>query len=517
MKCPKCGRDWNVSNKITSTTYVCPFCGESLDGNGRSTKNLGEIIESIMTDFGEDVIENIPRLNALLMDYAPDMAKERKLVINVLKEGALFQIRRSLEENERAEVVAKKCSTMLVSEMWITESAALYAVNTIIRSLGYTVVGNQKPSPNDNSIDNIEDGKPLIKGEVSFGTIVKKDELLKYESIGYKAFASNCQIAEIDVPENITRIYPKAFLNCSGLKKVTLSRYLEAIGRGAFDGCIHLDEILIDNNPNYTVSNGLLIDKNKKTLIRSVNRTNATVAVTNGIRSICKKAFEKASVEHIIIPATVAEIEEDAFSYTMDLQDFTVNSSNRHFRSIDGVLHSRDGKELIRYPQGKLDSSYYLEDEVEKIGRKAFSCAAKLCSITYAGKLKEIEANAFEYCVGLENILLPRSVEIIGERAFQYCEKLVSVMLPHGIIRIGDCAFLGCAHLKTVSVPRSVKEIGNMAFAGCKELSKVVIQENVKFIGDRAFNDCPDVEISVKGNNYVLTYCRMHGIKYSEA
>ena len=56
-----------------------------------------------------------------------------------------------------------------------------------------------------------------------------------------------------------------------------------------------------------------------------------------------------------------------------------------------------------------------------------------------------------------------------------------------------------------------------MAFAGCKELSKVVIQENVKFIGDRAFNDCPDVEISVKGNNYVLTYCRMHGIKYSEA
>ena len=99
MNCPKCGRQWDVSNKIASPTYVCPYCGETIDGSGHSKKNLGEVIESIIADFGEDVIENTSRLNALLMDYAPDMAKERKLVINALKEGVLTQLRKGLEED----------------------------------------------------------------------------------------------------------------------------------------------------------------------------------------------------------------------------------------------------------------------------------------------------------------------------------------------------------------------------------------------------------------------------------
>ena len=517
MKCPKCGRQWNVSNKITSTTYVCPYCGETVDGSGHSKKNLGEVIESIIADFGGAVIENTSRLNALLMDYAPDMAKERKLVINALKEGVLTQLIRGLEEeHEKTEDVARKCTAMLVSEMWITENAAQYAVNVVLRSLGHTVGGELKPAVSGNN-SNGADNKQLTKGMASFGAVVRKDDLLSFGSIGYKAFASDYQLTEIDLPENITKIYPKAFLDCTGLKKVFLCSKLEAIGRGAFDGCIHLESITVENNPNYTVSNGLLIDKNKKTLIRNTNCSGASISVTNEVVCLCKKSFEKTKTEQIKIPGTVSEIEEDAFFFTMNLQEIKVDASNRVYRSIDGVLHSRDGKELLRYPQGKPDASYYLEDDVVKIGRKAFSCAIKLCSVTFAGNLKEIDANAFEYCIGLENLLLPRSVEIIGERAFQYCEKLVSVMLPHGIVRIGDCAFLGCELLKTVSVPRSVKEIGNMAFSRCKALSKVVIQENVCFIGDKAFSDCPNIEISVTGNEYVSTYCRMHGIKCTKA
>lgn len=514
MKCPKCGRQWDVSNKVTSTAYVCPYCGETVDGNGHSKKNLGEVIENIMAEFGKDVIEDTPRLNALLMDYAPDMAKERKLVINALKEGLLIQLRRGLEEEqEMTDTVARKCISMLVSEMWITENAARYAVNVVLRSLGHILSGENIPSAESDQVV----AKQLIKGSASFGVVVKRDNLLEYESIGYKAFASNSQLTEIDVPDNITKICPKAFLDCVRLKKISLGKNLEAIGRGAFDGCTRLENILIDNNPYFTVSNGLLIDKNKKMLIRNANRADTATSVVNGISIICKKAFEKTNTEQIKIPGTVDEIEEDAFSFTMNLSEIKVDPSNRKYRSIDGVLHSRDGKILIRYPQGKPNASYYLEDEVTKIGKKAFSCAVKLCSVTFAGNLKEIEANAFEYCIGLENIMLPRNVELIGERAFQYCEKLISVMLPQGIVRIGDCAFLGCELLKTVSVPRSVKEIGNMAFDGCKALSRVVIQENVCFIGDRAFNDCPDVEISVKGNEYVSTYCKIHGIKYTKA
>ena len=511
MKCPRCGRQCDVSNRITSNTFACPFCGETIDKNGQSKMDLGIIIDRIKKDYGEEILEDFSRLNALLMDFAPDMAKERKLIIRAIREGVITQLRRGLEEeHEEKDIVTRKCVTMLMSEMWITENAARYAVNVILNMLGHMVESDSPPSIKEKESDN----QQLIKSEASFGTVVQKKDLQNYSSIGYKAFAYNKQIIEIDIPDNIISILPKAFLECTGLKRVTLSRKLQCIGRGAFDGCVNLESIIIDNNPNYTSTNGLLIDKNKKTLVRSFNNKGTSVSITNGIKKICKKAFEKSLNECIRIPGTVAEIEEDAFSFTMKLKEINVEASNQKFRSYDGVLHSVDGKELIRYPQGKTDISYYLEDDVIRIGRKAFSYAINLSSITFDRNLKEIGTNAFEYCTGLENLMLPRGVELIGERAFQYCSTLGSVMLPQGIKRIGDCAFLGCELLKTISVPKSVTEIGNMAFAGCKALSKVIIQENVSFIGDRAFSDCPNIEVAFN-NEYVSTYCKTHGIKCS--
>ena len=510
MKCPKCGRLWDVSNKITSSTYVCPYCGDAIGLNGQSKKNLGEILLRIRADYGDKIIEDVPRLNALLMDFAPEMAKERKLVINALKEGLLCQLRRGFSDEEDPEIVIRRCVAFLVAEMWVTEAAARYAVEAISYSLGVKVVNSETQIKGPNYSD---EGKQLIKGKNQFGTVVKREDLEGYESIGYKAFAFNKQIEAIEIPECVKLIYPKAFMDCSALKKVTLSRNISKIGRSAFDGCIGIDTFMIDNNPNYTVLNGLLIDKKEKKLVRNVNSNGLHASVVNGIETICKKAFEKSEIESVRIPGTVEIIEEDAFYLTLKLDRIEVDSSNKRFKSFDGVLHTKDGKRLLRYPQGRNSIAYYLEDGVQEIQRKAFSCATTLTSITFAGGLKVIGENAFEYCTRLENLMLPRSVELIGERAFQYCEKLNSVMLPQGIIRIGDCAFLGCELLKTVSIPRSVIEIGNMAFYGCRSLTKVAIQENVKFIGDKAFSDCPDVEISVKGNDYVEMYCKMHGIK----
>lgn len=482
-----------------------------MDIGGESKKNLGEVIDDIMADFGDNLLENPLRLNALLMDYAPDMAKERKLVINALKEGILTQVKRGLDNNEKPEDVARKCSAMLVSDMWITESAANYAINVIMHSLGHSLAVEQK-NKSETMVDN---DKVLIKGTFSFGAVVRKEYLSNYSAIGYKAFATNNQLSEIDVPDNIRKIYPKAFFACTSLKKISLSPKLEVIGQGAFDACSQLENIIIENNKNYMVSNGFLIDKKNRLLMKSINQKAPVSLINNGIKVICKKAFEKTAVEQIKMPATVSNIEEDAFYLTMRLQDITVDPANKDYRSIDGVLHSRDVKKLIKYPQGKSNGSYYLEDEVEKIEKKAFSYAYKLRSVTFAGNLREIGERAFEYCVGIENIMIPISVELIGDMAFQYCENLFSIMLPQGIIRIGDGAFLGCTKLKTLSIPRSVEEIGSMAFAACRELSKVVIQENVKFIGNNAFKDCPNVEISVKANDYVANYCRMHGIKLS--
>ena len=510
MNCPKCGKQWDASNMVTSSTYVCPFCGENIDESGHSKASLGAILIKARCDFGDDVLDDVTRLNAILMDYAPNLAKERKLLVNALKEGFLSHIKRYIEEeNGNSEYIIQKSISFLVSELWVTEIAAKYVVDVVLQFLG------QESSPvTDTQVQQSgnTESKQLVKGLCAFEKIVKKSDLSEYTSIGYKAFASNSRLLEVDIPDNIRFVYPKAFFNCSSLKKVTIGKGVEAIGYGVFDGCNQLQTIVVENNSNYKSSNGMLIDKTNKRLIRYANNGNSSVQIVNGLKIISKKAFEGLLIERIRLSGTVEIIEEDAFFMTMDLQDISADSTNANYRSFEGVLHTRDGKELLRYPQGKTDNTYYLEDEVVKIDRKAFSCATKLSDITFNASIKEIGANAFEYCVGLERLLLPRNIEVIGERAFQYCQKLMSVMLPQGIISIGDCAFMGCELLQTISIPKSVKEIGNMAFSGCKGLKKVVVQDGVKFIGVNAFEECPNVEVSVIGNEYVMNYCRAHNI-----
>ena len=509
MNCPTCGKQWDLSNMVTSSTFVCPFCGENIDGSGKIKDNLGTILIRIRDDYGDDIMDDTSRLNALLMDYAPEMTKERKLLINALKEGFLIHIKRYIEENGNLQYVTQKSVSFLVSEMWITEIAAKYIVDVIIKYLGQ---GSLPVADTQIQQYGKTESKQLTKGIVTFGETINKKDLLEYTSIGYKAFASNSQIKEVDIPDNIRFIYPKAFYNCSSLRQVSIGKGVESIGYGVFDGCNQLSSILVEENSKYRSFDGMLIDKATQKLIRCSNNENTSVLIGNEVKAISKKAFEGLSFEHIRISGTVETIEEDAFFMTMNLREISVDSTNACFRSVDGVLHTRDGKELLRYPQGKKDQSYYLEDEVVKIDKKAFSCAVKLSDITFNAHIKEMGANAFEYCLSLERVLLPRNVEVIGERAFQYCQKLMSVMLPQGIVSIGDCAFLGCELLQTISIPKSVQEIGNMAFSGCKGLRKIVIQDGVKHIGVSAFDECPNVEVSVIGNEYVMNYCKAHNI-----
>lgn len=475
-------------------------------------KSLVEIILSIKNEYGDNIIEDAPRFNALLMDYAPSMDKERKLVVNAIKEGAVSVISRNINnDQDNLEEAIRRCSALLASEMWITEKAAMYATRVVAASMGFEITeissqSDEKPGPN--SIE-----KQLIKGDLSYGNIVTAEELKPYSSIGYKAFASNKQITEIIIPQNIKKIYPKAFIDCCSLRSVSMTDSIELIGKNAFDGCTSLEHLDIGNNSRYQVSKGCLIDKKTKELIRCVNNKMDRVEVVNGICRINKKAFERSNIEYVLFPRTVELIQAESLYLTMSLKKIDIDRGNNNYKSCDGVLYSRDGKRLVRYPQGKNDVFYCLEDDVRIIERKAFSASVNLQSISFSGGLREIGENAFEYCTGIENLMLPRSVEIIGERAFQYCTGLKSVMLPHGIRTIGDCAFLECDSLKSVSVPKSVEVIGNMAFSGCRALSTVVIQDNVKKIGDKAFDKCANVEIEVRNNQYVFDYCRAHKIK----
>jgi len=520
MLCPKCRKELN---NITSNTYICPFCGDNFGADGNKKDNINQVLASMIEQYGIDIFNNIDRVNALLMDLAPQAEKERKLLVSVMKEGIVSQLLRLVNEDEEKRMFGiNKCVKQLVSDIWITEVAARYAVNILATSVGIlgehddriilvSEVGSQESNSRQNTLRILTKDMGLVSEDAI------KYALRDCGVIGYKALAANPSIEIIEIPDNVSHIYPKAFSNCINLKKVTLSRNIKNIGSCAFEGCSKLEDISVPENAAFKVIDGVLIDKENKKALRVVNKeTLKIVKIVNGILILSKKAFERSQVKKIMLPMSVNQIEENAFYLTMELDSFEVDAKNQSFRAIDGVLHNHKGTVLVRFPQNKLGVNYYLEDTVEEIGTQAFSCSRNLETITFASSLKRIGNKAFEYCAKIENLILPGSVELIGDRAFQYCINMRSVMLSRNILEIGDCAFYGCESLETVSIPRSVQKIGNLAFAHCTCLKNVVIQENVKFVGDGAFVGCRDIEISIKNNDYIETYCHSHNIAYKK-
>lgn len=524
MKCPKCGKEWNQADIVVSNTFICTFCGENFGSNGEGREDIRLVLKELVDKYGLELLRNVDRVNALLMDYAPRSEKERKLLVMVMREGVLSQLTRLLrEDEENCRSGINKCVKRLASDIWITEAAAKYAVYVLCHAIGLNA--NLYLGEEEETADNANSEQPATAEKLK---ILSKEMGLVSEdavnyalndcgAVGYKALAANLQIKTLVLPETIKLIYPKAFLNCINLQSISLPKGIQNIGSCAFEGCCSLKTINIPDDARFKIIDGLLIDKVGKRALYYIDKADRNDSnITNGVTVISKKTYDRAEVKRINIPMSVSIIEENAFYLTMNLERLEVDPKNTAYRSIDGVLHDREGKIVIQYPQSKSGVNYYLEDTVEEIGKRAFSCAKKLETVTFTGTLKKIGSKAFEYCMKIENLILPGNVEIIGERAFQYCENLQSVMLPRSITKIEDCAFYGCIGLQTVSIPKNVSMIGNLAFAHCSGLKSVVIQDNVSFIGDGTFVGCNNIEISVKNNPYIEAYCNSHGIRFKK-
>lgn len=483
---------------------------------GNAKENFRQALYAVIAAYGIDILDDSRRTNALLMDYAPDQAKERKLIISALREGIgneLLKVRG--QSSNELHLCFNRCIRYLVDETWITEEAAQFAVDVIAYAIGISDTEIPQSKINASLPTSIQESE-LVKGTFELNGTDLSMLLNQYQIIGYKTFAAEQSLKELVLPPSINAIKSKAFLNCTHLKQIVLPATIEAIGAGAFSGCDALETIALDRNSAYTVVAGMLIDKKGKALMRATRSVASKCVVPREVTTIHEKAFERSEVRTIILPRNLSTLSNRAFVFCEKLESFEIDSHNEHYATIEGVLHSKDRKELLRFPSGYQSVNYIIEDAVVHIAEGAFCGTATIEAITFTASLKSIGSRAFEYCRKLSSLVLPSSVEIIGERAFQYCDSLCSVMLPRSIHEIGDYAFCGCTAIQTISIPRGVKKIGHAAFKDCSSLRKIIVQENIEFIGDGAFAGCADnIEIVVKNNSYVEQYCSAHKITWS--
>ncbi len=207
------------------------------------------------------------------------------------------------------------------------------------------------------------------------------------------------------------------------------------------------------------------------------------VVIPEGVNFIGKAAFKDSGITKITLPATLTDIEENAFQYCKQLKSVVLSNKNPALTLDEsGVLYNKDKTELILFPAKSSVKEYILPETVTKIWSYAFAYNSTLKSVTVNEGVTQIGEYAFHCCKGMTTLSLPQSLETIGQSAFRACTKLLSIVVGEKVKRLPTYTFAYCTRLKDVTLPKGLETISSKVFYECFAIEEIVIP-NVKSIG----------------------------------
>lgn len=357
-----------------------------------------------------------------------------------------------------------------------------------------------------------------------------------------------------------TTIGTSAFAGCQNLTKLTLGEGVTGLGDSALKDT-RLEEITIPA----TFETGTA--KNSP-FTSGENSTLKKVTFADGIQVIPQYFLNNiTTLTEIEIPASVQKIGDHAFADCSNLTVVTFKEqAASKLTTIDtSAFEGCNLMKLSKLPEGltTINASAFkdckkisltdLPTGLITIGNAAFeNCTmlriGKLPAITALGmaafkncvnlpflsvdtsNLAEINATAFEGCIGLSNVQIDggeKKQTTIADGAFATCNSLkwldienvksigknAFAKLPFSALEInnvdiiGESAFAGCDKLEN-PVIQNTKTIGASAFAGsgAQTDDNKVLLDSIQNVGSRAFEGCQFTSADIRDLEKVTTY-----------
>lgn len=277
---------------------------------------------------------------------------------------------------------------------------------------------------------------------------------------------------DVVIPETVTTIGPRAFMNCTELTSVTFPEGLTSIKQYAFCKCTNLKQDLVI--PDSVTSLGMRAFYQCKSL--------TGLSLGQGLTVIADSVFQECSgiTGTLTIPQKITKINSNAFYYCSGLTALVLN---------DRLLNICSGA----FEKTGIAGTLTIPDSVLTIDDRAFYGCDKLTGLKIGKSVTHIGTYAFGYCSALTDMpTLPEQLLSIGSYAFMNCSKLTgSLKLPDSLTTIGLYAFYNCPGFTgALIIPDSVTSIGSNAFYNCSGFTSLKLSNSLTSISSYAFRKC---------------------------
>ena len=129
------------------------------------------------------------------------------------------------------------------------------------------------------------------------------------------------------------------------------------------------------------------------------------LALPSGLKEIGETAFGYTTVKSgkAYLPASVMSVERNPF-YGSGIKEINVDANNKSFKSMGGVLFSKDGRKLIVYPCLKTDKTYAVPNGVTAIGKESFANNKNITKLVIPATVNQLEDAALWSCRAMKTL-----------------------------------------------------------------------------------------------------------------
>lgn len=168
--------------------------------------------------------------------------------------------------------------------------------------------------------------------------------------------------------------------------------------------------------------------------------------------------FEFEKLTTLCIGKNINYIDSQSFYYTCKkLQSITVDSENKNYCSVDGILFNKEKTVIINYPCNKVESTFNVPNTVTEISNFCFAFNQNLTDIIIPNSVSQYGWYSFYTCNKLKSVTLGNGITSISG-GFSYCKQLESIFFGNNLQYI-DLSTFGSTAIKNFYLPESVSVI----------------------------------------------------------